>query len=412
VALALPKGFSRRKRASEGAGTLRYPILLGVALSFALHEVCRGQELHSVVTETTIDNSLVGHYRVEDEKTTVTIEPVGDELVVKGRLEEGLPEELRGPRTASAPLLWVFPVKRAETRGVDGVLARVQAGSGSSESVELRPKEKGRVEGEVRKDGQVVARFTLVRHAATVKLYLYPGESTRLDGTTTGHIYVVGGKGESYEIAAGPAVSSSEVGPGGHSVGVTPAGTYTLGAQAHHTTPNWPMSSIPWGAKLEEKADGLVYYSIVPGKWVAVTGPDGVFTKSLGQFFDQTPAELRARVRREDYVSQTGSLYADGKLISPWTKNDFGEWSWDLERNGERSPYYIHTTPGDEARYRAGKSSDLANSHGCVHIHPKDRDEMMAKGYLSAGVEVIVKPYGQLGPPGASKKQLNNALGE
>ncbi len=392
---------------------MRLPILLGLALSLTLHESCRAQEL-SQATETTIDNSLVGRYRVEGEETVVTIEPAGDELVVNGRLETDLPEELRGPRKARAPLVWDFPLVGVQTRGLDGVLTHVQAGTHAPEElVELRSKGNGRIEGAHRKSGSVVATFTLVRQAANVKLYLYPGESTR-GGTTIGHIYVVGGKGESYEIAAGPPDASSEVGAGGHSAGVTPAGTYTLGAQEHHTTLGWPNSSIPWGATLEKKDDDHVYYSITPGKWVQVTGPGGVLTKSLGQFWDNTPSASPLRgIRREDFVNQTSSLYgADGKLVSPWTQNDFGEWSWNLTRNGARTPYYVHTTPDDEERYRAGASSALFNSHGCVHLHPKDRDEMMAKGYLSAGVEVIVKPYGQLGPPGASKKQLNNALGE
>lgn len=38
-------------------------------------------------------------------------------------------------------------------------------------------------------------------------------------------------------------------------------------------------------------------------------------------------------------------------------------------------------------------------SHGCVHIQPVDRDEMMRKGYLKKGVVVEIKPYGEVGPP-------------
>ena len=40
-----------------------------------------------------------------------------------------------------------------------------------------------------------------------------------------------------------------------------------------------------------------------------------------------------------------------------------------------------------------GSSSALAQSHGCVHVWPKDRDEMMSKGYLDKGTELEVKSY-------------------
>ncbi len=41
----------------------------------------------------------------------------------------------------------------------------------------------------------------------------------------------------------------------------------------------------------------------------------------------------------------------------------------------------------------------LENSHGCIHIHPKDRDDMMKKGYLKQGAYFEVKGYGEKGPP-------------
>jgi len=86
-------------------------------------------------------------------------------------------------------------------------------------------------------------------------------------------------------------------------------------------------------------------------------------------------------------------------LITRWNKNDFGNWSWNLKKNGRRTPYFIHTTPADEASTVAGKSFEMIQSHGCVHIRPRDRDEMMADGVLKAGVEVEIMPYGRVGPP-------------
>jgi len=79
--------------------------------------------------------------------------------------------------------------------------------------------------------------------------------------------------------------------------------------------------------------------------------------------------------------------------MSSWTK-----WSWNLKKNGHRTPYYIHTTPDDEAATLAGTAFDLQQSHGCVHVRPLDRKEIMKTGAFKAGVAVEVKPYGLVGP--------------
>ena len=71
-----------------------------------------------------------------------------------------------------------------------------------------------------------------------LKLVIYPGEKKDGNGTTVGHIYIVGGKHESYEMAGGPPPGHGSSGPGGHTAGVTPAGHYVLGQQEHHTTQN------------------------------------------------------------------------------------------------------------------------------------------------------------------------------
>ena len=41
---------------------------------------------------------------------------------------------------------------------------------------------------------------------------------------------------------------------------------------------------------------------------------------------------------------------------------------------------------------------DEPGEHGCVHIRPADRDEMMTLGYLQKGVKFVVKKYGVTGP--------------
>ena len=88
-----------------------------------------------------------------------------------------------------------------------------------------------------------------------------------------------------------------------------------------------------------------------------------------------------------------------GRVIPTWNLNDFGKWSWNLKKYGQRTPYYIHTTPADEEASETHRRFLLTQSHGCIHIYPDDRDEMMRKGYLKAGINVEVKAYGQQGPP-------------
>ena len=89
-----------------------------------------------------------------------------------------------------------------------------------------------------------------------------------------------------------------------------------------------------------------------------------------------------------------------GKLHSPiWEKNDFGRWGWNLRRNGKATGFFVHTTPEDEAATATAKAVYLTNSHGCVHVAPLERDMMIARGYLQAGVDFEVRSYSEKGPP-------------
>lgn len=356
--------------------------------------------------------SPVGRWALADNGSVVRIGEKDGSLHWSGVLDDGAPRELSG--TASDGGTWVFPLASdpdARTVGlveVIGSLRESTTAAASAEVLSLRLASKDVLEASRRKGDATLATFRLERQPdpkPRVTLYLYPGESVRHDkdgDTTLGHIYVVGAgaHGEKYEIAAGVPPGEGAADVGGHHMGSTPAGEYVLGEKEHHYTKNWPDSTIPWGATLEKKADGFVYYSIHEGTWVQVTGPDGVFTKAQAAEWDHTSADMRSSLgTRAHHMNDTSDLYEEGKLISPWTQGDFGEWAWNLTRRGKRSPFYIHTTPEDEEAHRGGKNRDLENSHGCVHVHPKDREDMLAKGYLVAGTKVIVKPYGEKGPP-------------
>jgi len=39
-------------------------------------------------------------------------------------------------------------------------------------------------------------------------------------------------------------------------------------------------------------------------------------------------------------------------------------------------------TPGDEAATRRGLAFQLGESHGCIHVKPTDRDDMIRRRFL------------------------------
>jgi len=251
-----------------------------------------------------------------------------------------------------------------------------------------------------------------------VRLVLYPGEDLRTsvtsrqgktislvefnEVTTFGHIYVVGGKGESYEAVGGPPPGHGHKDHGGHTAGRTPSGFFTLGPQEHHTTMGWPMSSIPYGAKLRVGSDGLIEY-LEHGKWHMANGPGGTWTKATIRFSERDGGP--AAIAEGDLEAFHQAAYDKrGNLRPEWIMNDFGEWSWNLMRDGKRTAYYVHTTPFDEAFKRLPMERDaifmlFGQSHGCVHLLPRDRDEMMQRGYLKAGIHIQIMPYNRKGPP-------------
>jgi lipoprotein-anchoring transpeptidase ErfK/SrfK len=85
--------------------------------------------------------------------------------------------------------------------------------------------------------------------------------------------------------------------------------------------------------------------------------------------------------------------------MTTWEKNDFGRWGWNLRSHGQPTAYYIHTTPDDEHATAEGKEVFLDNSHGCVHLKPKERDMLIDAGVLKEGVEFEVRRYDEKGPP-------------
>jgi hypothetical protein len=272
-----------------------------------------------------------------------------------------------------------------------------------------------------------VARIT-DQHAnlapSRVRLEIYPGEWSdqvkyKLIGDIEqmvpremGHLYVyVDGKLKaSYEVAGGQPPGHGFREDDGHTADATPDNKYTLGPAEHHTTPNWTMSAIPWGAPIRKDAAGFVEFSPDGGKrWQMATGPTGAMTAAAMKDLTNVEATVARREKRKpERIAYSPRLEAqlielikqthDGKFPTAWHANEFGNWAFNLTCGGVRTAIFIHSTPEEEKAYSHGGRVPLMNSHGCVHMYPGDVAAMMKAGYLQRGVAVEVKKYGERGP--------------
>ena len=237
-----------------------------------------------------------------------------------------------------------------------------------------------------------------------VKLIFYPGEThfrctnPEHNGEIVilGHIYVVGGVGEVYEACVGPAKRSQD--DNGHWRGPTPKNKYRLGPRHHHVTDSWSTSCIAYGSPIHQVAVEYEYQD-EKGNWHVASGPEAKMTKLRLKEKAAEKARPLSEEERKEVIRDVRSWFRwkDGTPMDKWWRNDFGEWAWNLP--GTVS--FIHTTPPDEVAWHllGGKDIQLENSHGCIHVHPKDREEMIRKGYLKQGAYFEVKGYNEKGPP-------------
>ena len=177
-----------------------------------------------------------------------------------------------------------------------------------------------------------------------------------------------------------------------HVAVTTKPGAYTLGPAHAHVTSNWYFSQIPWGAEIRKNGDGYqVRWPGRPWAWATRT-PTSAFKEPFDDTdFEGLPEESRG-----------------GETVMIWKKNDFGPIAWNLSP----SDLYVHTTPDTEAGTRPpGLAKSLSCSHGCVHIDPRERDEMMSRGYLGAGVPFVVRSWNEHVLPDAVRNDMVKGTG-
>lgn len=166
--------------------------------------------------------------------------------------------------------------------------------------------------------------------------------------------------------------------------GPTDKGTYVLAYCGKHSSSRYKKwSRIRWGSALKERG-GKIYVQH-NGKW-----------RTLSSL---TPAT------REELIQYNKELFGSAKLPKRWVFNDFGHVTCyffkDKNKNRRLDPKkgekihgeFFHTTPPDEADTALGRPFKLSGSHGCIHVKPKEIDEMIKKGYMKRGNTIVIHGY-------------------
>lgn len=221
-------------------------------------------------------------------------------------------------------------------------------------------------------------------HEGRVELHFYPGRhQLKVYVLKAGRVLdvygMVGGEeGADRVSASNPHVRYSE----------TPAGRYRVETVSPHASGTWPRSYVPYGSELRLMEDE-VQFRAGDGVWRFATGPKSEFIRR-----DPPP------------MARAGYLGPDGSLPRTYTGNDFGHLRVYLRdlATGRLQTHMVHPIPELEQSTRywedtraltspAAALATLRYSHGCEHIHPRDLDEMIAKGYVAPGVLFVVHSY-------------------
>jgi len=207
------------------------------------------------------------------------------------------------------------------------------------------------------------------------ELHLYPGQHVLAvvdDGKVTKRFEAYGGPDHRIESPTMAEIPTTE-------------GTYIIHHVEAYSTPSWGWSRIKWGTPLKDMwpKERDVWYQLPNGKW-----------GSLYKDFKFT---------RADVINRYDSLYFKAEVPKTWVFNDFGPVAvrFFKDLNGNKildskeslSGQMIHTTPDNEAAVANGDIVRLAQSHGCIHIKPQDRDILRGMGLFKNGTAFIVHSY-------------------
>ncbi|XXY52619.1 DUF4157 domain-containing protein [Sorangium sp. So ce269] len=205
-------------------------------------------------------------------------------------------------------------------------------------------------------------------------LHFFPGQQLL--------VYIKGGKAVAqYPARGGPPASK----PGGAlPADPTTEGEFLLLKEEAYRTQTWKWSRIAWGTQIKDTGSD-VQYRLKRDKETWASVADYGFT-------------------RDEILKRHQALYGTQVIPSTWIFNDFGPKAFRYYRDVNKNRQYdervdqlmpdmLHTTPDDEAQVKRGQPVTLTDSHGCVHLKPGDRDDMIGRGILAPGTPFIVHPY-------------------
>lgn len=202
-----------------------------------------------------------------------------------------------------------------------------------------------------------------------------------------------------YDARGGPPRPIKDV--GGHTADPT-QGSFTVGPQQKgFTTKSWPMSQVPNGTQIRRKSkDHFEMHQ--NGAWKPM--PAGLMDDAAWRLLK--PVDLAP-----DGQVDTSAVTGTDNRIKTYDLNDFGDMAYKLKPDKGQADkgFYVHTTPDNEIATYLKWDVTLEHSHGCVHVPPKDRDEMIARGYLKEGVRFVCKRYDEHLLPETARRQMQGS---
>ena len=185
----------------------------------------------------------------------------------------------------------------------------------------------------------------------------------------------------------------------------TTPGRYIVYSYAPYMTPTWAFSKIRWGTPLKvDPSDGDLMFA-------AGRAHGRVQWKEVEKVI---PGATTKYIQERYFALYHDSLTydSDGDHIPEvWVFNDFGAMALryfkDLNDNRRFDPdsenlsgEMFHTTPENEAEAALGEAVNFEPSHGCIHLHPKNRDALYKAGAFRKGGAVIIHRYNDAVPKG------------
>ena len=188
----------------------------------------------------------------------------------------------------------------------------------------------------------------------------------------------------------------------------TRAGRYVVGIIGKHkSAQRWLYSTIEWGAPLREK-DGKLQYQ-QNNIWINLSS-NPIISKVASMYAD-FKNQISNVLSREEKMQ---------KLPAVWLFNDFGhvtiKYFKDLnnnyrqDKNEQLLTDFVHTIPYDEYYSKYNYQVAMPDSHGCIHMHPKDIDIVLY--FIKIGSVIEVHHYNELNIPFMIERPFGRPLYE